>query len=77
MTEAAPMPQGIALFDVLAVNIKTGIVRLLNERTTKENAEAVVKFAVFRRGVEKEFYVIRPTGSHRDGDALSHAGEPT
>jgi hypothetical protein len=44
------------LFDVEAVNIKTGEVRKLAENKTRENAEAIVKMAVMRRGVDEEFY---------------------
>jgi hypothetical protein len=48
------------LFDVVAVEISTGATRLLESGKTKGNAEAVVKMAVMRRGVEEEFYKVVP-----------------
>jgi len=48
------------LFDVIAINIRTGSERVLDRDKTKPNAEAIVKFVVMRRGVETEFYIARP-----------------
>jgi hypothetical protein len=48
------------LFDVIAVNIKTLAERIMETRLTKLDAEAFVKIAVFRRGVEEEFYKTEP-----------------
>ena len=45
-------------YDVVAVNIKTGATRLIAEDKTLPNAEAVVKMAVLRLGVETEFYKV-------------------
>ena len=45
-----------ALFDVVAVNIKTGAERVIASGKTEQNAEAIVKIAVMRRGVEEEFF---------------------
>lgn len=57
------------LFDVLAVNIKTNIVRaLFGESKTYGNADAIVSMAVMRRGVDEEFYCIVNTGTHKKGD---------
>jgi len=52
------------LFDVLAVEIKTGKRRLIATAKTQRNAEAVVKMAVMRRGVDVEFFT---TVSHPSG----------
>ena len=56
------------LFDVVAIRFDNLKVRLLAEGKTLENAEAVVKFAVIRRGMETEFYSEVPAGLYRDGD---------
>ena len=50
----------INLFDVVAVNIETKGRRLLDRAKTKEDAEASMMFAVVRRGVETEFYMVVP-----------------
>lgn len=57
------------LYDVVAVNIKTKCVRLMSEcAKTKPNAEAIVKMAVYRLGVEEDFYCLANPGAYADGD---------
>ena len=56
------------MFDVVAVNIKTGIVRLMAQSKSQPNAEAIVKMAVMRRGVEDEFFADVPQGKYKEGD---------
>ncbi len=60
------------LFDVVAVNIKTGIVRFMAQKKTAKNAEAIVMMAVGRRGVEEEFFAEVPDGRYREGDQYGH-----
>ena len=48
------------LFNVVAVNIKTGEERILAEGKTERNAEAIVSMAVMRHGVDEEFYKTVP-----------------
>lgn len=48
------------LFDVLAVNINNGVRRILDSRKTEDNAEAIIKFAIVRRGCETEYYIKHP-----------------
>ncbi len=48
------------LFDVVAVNIKTNVKRPLATDKTEREAEAIIKMAVFRRGVDEEFYTAIP-----------------
>ncbi len=55
------------LWDVIAVNIKTGEHRVLEAGKTHANAEAVMSMAIIRRGVETEFYKLRPHGSVTNG----------
>jgi hypothetical protein len=47
-------------FDVIAVDMKTLAERVIAEDKTEENAEAVLKMALMRRGADQEFYTIRP-----------------
>lgn len=55
-------------FDVVAVTIATGAIRLLARGRDKENAEAIVNMAVARRGVDPEFYSTARAGQYQDGD---------
>ena len=48
------------LWDVVAVTIRTGERRLMDEKKTERNAEAFIQMAVMRRGVETEFYIKEP-----------------
>lgn len=56
------------LFDVVAVNIATKKIRLLDQGKTAKNAEAIVLMAVIFRGVDDEFFVDVPSGKYHDGD---------
>lgn len=63
--------------DVIAVLVKAPhTVRLMTENQTQANADAVIKTAVWRRGVDKEFFVDVPTGMYKEG-ATYHGGEAT
>lgn len=45
------------LYDVIAVNIETHERRIMSTAPMSEkDAESFIKFAVFRRGVDTEFY---------------------
>jgi hypothetical protein len=49
------------LFDVIAVTIEPPHTkRLMAERKTEADAEAVIRMAVMRRGVDEEFYKAVP-----------------
>ena len=62
------------LYDVVAVNIKTGMVEsLFGERKSLRNAEAIVSMAVMRRGVDEQFYAEVPTGTLKVGDKFAEA----
>lgn len=56
------------LYDVVAVNQKTGIVALMGEGKTARNAEAIERMAVMRRGLDTDFYATVPTGKYKQGD---------
>lgn len=57
-------------FDVVAVSLKgePRKVRVFARDEDEENAEAVIKMAVMRRGVEEEFYTTTRPGAYNDGD---------
>ena len=55
-------------YDVVAVSIATGRVRLIADDLTEPNADAVVRMAIARRGVENEYYIVVPHGTYKDGD---------
>lgn len=57
-----------ALYDILAVNIRTNIVRVMDTGKMLKNAEACVKLAIMRRGVEEEFFIEVPSGRYKNGD---------
>lgn len=66
----------MALFDVIEVEIAAPHrVRVLNAAKTEANAEAIVKMAVMRRGVEHYFFKTCPTGAYHDGDVLKVASQ--
>ena len=46
-------------------------VRLVERYKTEQDAEALVNFAVIRRGVTTEFYTTVPSGAFKDGDLWS------
>ncbi|MGA8615153.1 MAG: hypothetical protein WB760_26430 [Xanthobacteraceae bacterium] len=59
------------MFDVIAVQIKAPhTVRIMDRNMTSENAEAYIKMAVIRRGVDDEFFKAVPAAKYRDGDNL-------
>ena len=47
-------------FDVIAISIRGGSERALASDKAEPDAEAIVKMAIARLGVEGEFYVVRP-----------------
>ena len=55
------------LFDVVAVNLATSAVRLIDTGKTRRNAEAIEEMAVMRRGVDEEFFAVVPHGAYEDG----------
>lgn len=62
-------------YDVVAVNISTGKVRVMATGKDKPNAEACVKFAVMRRGVEEEFFSEVTAGRYQEGDQWRGRGD--
>lgn len=57
------------LYDVVAVDMDTNkVASLFGEKKTLPNAEAIVKMAVMRRGVDGQFYAEVPAGKFKVGD---------
>lgn len=61
-----------ALLDVVAVNLETNAVRVLERDKTPPNAEAIVSMAVLRRGLDVEFFATAHAGQFKDGDQWKH-----
>ena len=56
-------------YDVLEVDIASGeVVGVMAQDKDERNAEAVMKMAVIRRGVEHSIYVTVPSGTKSIGD---------
>ena len=55
-------------YAVLAVNLETKKVRIIAVEKTENGAEATVNLAVFRRGVETEFFVAVPATDYSEGE---------
>lgn len=60
------MTETAGRWDVIAVNIKTGVRRILDTDKSAANADAIVMMAVARLGVETEFFKMVPRGSEDD-----------
>lgn len=56
------------MYDVVEVNIREKTVQVMERGKDKENAEAVMKMAVMRRGVDTSFFAVVLEGSYQDGD---------
>ncbi len=58
------------LYDVIAVGLPPNqpVVRLMATGKTLENAEAFVKMAVYRRGVDDEFFAEVLAGTYKEED---------
>ena len=63
-----PFAPGDDMFDVIAVNIETRRIRILERNLTIRNADAYATMAVMRRGCEEEFFVTAEAGRYQDGD---------
>jgi len=56
------------LYDVAAVSLEAGTVRLIETRKPRREAEAIVTMAVIRRGIDQEFFVEVAAGSYQEGE---------
>ncbi len=53
-------------FDVIAINQESHEERTLASDKTRTNADAIIKMAVYRRGVEVEFFKKVPHKDRRE-----------
>lgn len=51
------------LYDVIAVSIRTGAKRIMARGLSTQAADDYINMAVYRRGVEEEFFTREPAGS--------------
>lgn len=58
----------MTLYDAVAVNIETRVVRLFGQNKTLANAEAISRMAIMRRGCDEDFYAEVPAGTYKEGD---------
>jgi hypothetical protein len=63
-----PYDRHMSKYDVVAVDIESGVVRIIAHAKDEENAEAIVKMAVMRRGVDEEFFSAVPEATYQEGD---------
>lgn len=61
--------------DVLAVSIDDSKVLWTYRTVGEKNAEAVIKMAVIRQGVEGRFYTTAPAGAYETGDIYRSGGQ--
>jgi len=54
--------------DIVAVSLRGSRILWVQENLTKPNAEAVIRMAVMRQGVEDRFFAPAPHGSYKEGD---------
>lgn len=56
------------MFDVAAISIKESTVIWVDGPKTARNAEAVIRMAIMRQGVEDRFFAACQPGQYKDGD---------
>lgn len=68
MIDLKEMSMENELYDVLAVNMSNHKVRIIGEKKTQRNANAIEMMAVGRRGVDEEFFTTVSHGTFKEGD---------
>ena len=58
------------VFDVVGVQVQgqQSTIRVMGKELTRDNANAYVRMAIARRGVDEEFFAVVPAGLYKDGD---------
>lgn len=56
------------VFDTVAINRKTNKVRIFERGKEYGNAEAIMKMAIMRRGLDEELYAVTTPGLYEEGD---------
>jgi hypothetical protein len=62
-TTTQPIGAANDVCDVIATEISSGLRRVMATNKTPDDAEAFIRMAIIRRGVEHEIYSSVPTGS--------------
>lgn len=65
------MTEETKMYDVIAVDMTTHIVRLVAENKTEKNADAIENMALLRNGCDDEFFETVPAGKYKDGEEWS------
>jgi len=55
-------------YDVIGVDLITNEVRIIAEKKSERNANAIIEMAVIRNGCEEEFFTIAQQGKYKEGD---------
>ena len=55
-------------YDVIGVDLITNEVRIIAEKKSERNANAIIEMAVIRNGCEEEFFTIAQPGKYKEGD---------
>lgn len=66
-----------ARYDVVAVGLlpeNRSMVRIVDKDLSDMNAEATIRMAVYRRGVDDEFFAKVSAGKYQEGDTWSGNG---
>ena len=63
------------LFDVLAVDMGTHKVRVIGENKTEFESNKIVVMAVYRNGVNREFYTHATSGKYKNGSCWDESEE--
>jgi hypothetical protein len=58
-------------WDVIAVNLATHKIRILDHDKDFENADAIVRMAVLRRGTQEEIFKLVRSGAYAEGDSIA------
>lgn len=56
------------LFVLVGVSLTDSTVRIMSEPMIHEEADACMKMAIARRGLNEEFFSVTPHGTYKDGD---------
>lgn len=62
------------LYDVVTVNLSDHRVTVWYRDKDYDNANAIIKIAIARRGVDKQIYAMTKPGLYNDGDTYSGGG---
>lgn len=56
------------MYDIIAIDKVTNVLRVLGENKSEENADAIVAMAISRIGSDEEIFVKTLAGQYKDND---------